>query len=249
MAKNNIIFYRQWWEAIRELTPAQQAAAYDSLLQYAFDGIEPTDAVIRAVTAPMRESINREIENYERICERNRMNGMKGGAPKNNNNARKTTQNNPKQPKTTDWVDFSESETTTPEIITPDIPTDEQPTAPTETAKTDIEQQFEEFRAAYPGRKRGFKTEWENFKKKNPKTYRDIVPLLFPALQRLIAWNERATAAGQFVANFKNLSTWLNQQCWTEEFPELNETSTATQPITPTPRNYDSDDDFGGAKY
>jgi hypothetical protein len=103
MSKDNIIFYRQWWETIRELTPEQQSVAYDALLRFAFDGVEPTDAIARAVTTTMRSTILRDREKYERVCERNRANGKRGGAPRGNENARKeriekTTQNNPKQP-------------------------------------------------------------------------------------------------------------------------------------------------------
>lgn len=236
MAKDNFIFYRQWWESIRELTPEQQSCAYDALMQFVFDGTEPTDPVIRAITSPMRTTVQRDMARYEKVCERNRSNGAKGGRPKK-------TETNPTKPNETQQnpVGFSESE--------PTAPASTESTAPT---MTDIETQFEQFRQSYPGTKRGFKTEWENFKKKNPKTYRDIVPLLTPALQRLMEWRERAQTAGQFVPNYKNLATWLNQQCWTEELPEINVPTTHAAPnipTTPTPRNYDSDDDFGAAKY
>ena len=45
------------------------------------------------------------IEKRKEASERNRLNGLNGGAPKGNANARKqpkTTENNPKQPKTTE---------------------------------------------------------------------------------------------------------------------------------------------------
>ena len=230
MAKDNIVFYRQWWESIRELDPETQSKVYDALMRFAFEGIEPTDAIARAVTTPMRPTIIRDREKYERICERNRANGGKGGAPKGNNNARRTTtENNPNQPKTTHSVVF-EIESRTPEPVIVDIAPDvSPPTAVTvPDAKTDLEQQFDAFRKRYPGTKRGFKIEFDNFKKKNPKTWREIIPLLAPALDRLIEWHERRTAAGQFAPNYKNLATWLNQQCWTEELPEIIE-----NPITP----------------
>lgn len=240
MSKNNFIFYRQWWESIRELDPMQQANAYDALMRFAFEGIEPTDAVARAVTSLMRSTIQRDIEKYERVCERNRANGSKGGAPHGNANARKqTTENNRKQPKTTHSVDFDKTiETPTePDVKPDDVQTESK-------SLTDLEQQFDAFRQKYPGRKRGFKAEFDNFKRKNPKTYREIIPLLIPALDRLLEWNTRAHAAGQFVPGFKNLATWLNQQCWTEELPDVTPTST---PGTPTPKSataadYDDDD-------
>ena len=235
LAKDNFIFYRQWWESIRELAPEQQSCAYDALMPFAFDGIEPTDPVIRAITSPMRTTVQRDSERYDRVCAARREAGRKGGRPPKKQKANESKQNQTKP------IGFSESEST--------APASPEPTAPT---MTDIETQFEQFRQSYPGTKRGFKTEWDNFKKKNPKTYRDIVPLLTPALQRLMEWRERAQTAGQFVPNFKNLTTWLNKQCWTEELPEINVPPThaaPNTPTTPTPRNYDSDDDFGAAKY
>lgn len=227
MAKDNFIFYRQWWESIRELEPEQQSRVYDALMRFAFEGIEPTDTIARAVTTLMRSTIKRDLEKYERMCERNRVNGLRGGAPKGNDNARKqSTENNRKQPKTTHSVASVES---APDIITDAPPIEPPPVAViTPESKTDLEQQFDAFRKSYPGTKRGFKAEFDNFKRKNPKTWREIIPLLAPALERLIDWHERSIAAGQFTPNYKNLATWLNQQCWTEELPEIIVT-----PITP----------------
>nr|DAL02865.1 MAG TPA: putative replisome organizer protein [Caudoviricetes sp.] len=237
MAKDNFIFYRQWWESIRELEPEQQSIAYDALMKFAFDGVEPTDSVARALTAMMRSTIKRDLEKYERVCERNRANGKRGGAPKGNKNARRNNDNpesndNPKQPKTTHSVVLDAK----PEIaeIIPDVVAEHEPSEPVivisespPESQTELERMFDDFRRMYPGTKRGFKTEFDNFKRKNPKHWREIIPQLTPALQRLMDWHERARAAGQFVPNYKNLATWLNQQCWTEELPEIQ------TPITP----------------
>jgi len=79
---------------------------------------------------------------------------------------------------------------------------------------------FDEFRKAYPGIKRGLETEFLNLKKK----YRDwpeILPLLKPALEKLIAWRESASKAGKFVSDWPNLQTWINQRRWEAELPKL----------------------------
>lgn len=225
MAKDNFIFYRQWWESIRELDPEQQSRVYDALMRFAFEGIEPTDTIARAVTSLMRSMIKRDIEKYERVCERNRANGKNGGRPRKNKTEK--TDTNPNNP-----VGFENNpaQTVKPEPEIADIIIDEPPPvvviAP--ESRTDLEQQFDAFRKAYPGTKRGFKAEFDNFKRKNPKTWREIIPLLTPALERLIEWHEQSIAAGQFTPNYKNLATWLNQQCWTEELPEI-----IVNPITP----------------
>lgn len=229
MAKDNFIFYRQWWESIRELDPDEQRQAYDAIMRFVFEGIEPTDKYIRAVTSLMRSTIKRDIEKYERVCERNRANGKNGGRPPKNKTEK--TDTNPNNP-----VGFENNpaQTVKPEPEIADIIIDEPPIEPPPVvviapeSRTDLEQQFDAFRKAYPGTKRGFKAEFDNFKRKNPKTWREIIPLLTPALERLIEWHERSIAAGQFTPNYKNLATWLNQQCWTEELPEI-----IVNPITP----------------
>ena len=83
-----------------------------------------------------------------------------------------------------------------------------------------LEELFETFRKAYPGRKRGHDTEFDAFKRKH-KNWTKIVPLLMPALQRLIEYNKAAEAAGQWTANYANLSTWLYQSRWEEELPDI----------------------------
>ena len=87
---------------------------------------------------------------------------------------------------------------------------------------TESEQQFEDFRQHYPGIKRGFQIEFDNFKKKHP-NWQDILPLLIPAVDRLIAYSEKCRARGQFVAEYPHLQTWLNQSRWEIEYPEVTE--------------------------
>jgi hypothetical protein len=77
---------------------------------------------------------------------------------------------------------------------------------------------FDQFRIEYPGTKRGLKTEYENFIKKNsPET----IILLLPALISEKQHREELSKVGQFVPQWKNLSTWINQKCWEQEFPEV----------------------------
>lgn len=87
---------------------------------------------------------------------------------------------------------------------------------------TKSEQQFEDFRLHYPGIKRGFQIEFDNFKKKHP-NWQDILPLLIPAVDRLIAYSEKCRARGQFVAEYPHLQTWLNQSRWEIEYPEVTD--------------------------
>lgn len=103
---------------------------------------------------------------------------------------------------------------------------------------TKSEQQFEDFRQHYPGIKRGFQIEFDNFKKKHP-NWQDILPLLIPAVDRLIAYSERCRARGQFVAEYPHLQTWLNQSRWEIEYPEVTEQQNSTNYGTSTLSDYD----------
>lgn len=73
---------------------------------------------------------------------------------------------------------------------------------------------FEIFRKRYEGKKRGFKTEFDNFKTKH-KDWKQVIDKLMPALQAEINWRKNKVG---FVPEWKNLQTWLNQRCWEQEF-------------------------------
>lgn len=88
-----------------------------------------------------------------------------------------------------------------------------------------IEEEFERFRKAYPGNKGGHKIEFENFKKKHS-DYRTAVYLLNPALDKLKAWREQKRRLSQFVPEYANLSTWLNQRRWEVEFEKVESNAT-----------------------
>lgn len=80
------------------------------------------------------------------------------------------------------------------------------------------EEKFEVFRKIYNGRKNGLEVEFENFIKKNKP---DIVELLLPALEKEIQYKESLKLQNGFCPEWKNLSTWINQKCWTQELPDI----------------------------
>lgn len=96
-----------------------------------------------------------------------------------------------------------------------------------------LEAEFDTFRKAYPGTKRGLKTEFDNFKKKH-KDYREVTPKLMPALEALKEWRTKAKEKGVFVPEYANLQTWINQRRWESEFEKFNEDgSTGMQNVNP----------------
>lgn len=77
--------------------------------------------------------------------------------------------------------------------------------------------QFEEARKIYKGTKRGLDTEFNNFTKKH-KNWRNIIPLLKPAILKQIEWRK------QDKRYWKNFQTWINNSCWEEEVVDKKET-------------------------
>lgn len=65
--KNNVLFFRDWYEAIKDFSPDERLNAYDAIMQYAFEGIAPTDKFIKAATALMLKAIDRDTSKYEMV--------------------------------------------------------------------------------------------------------------------------------------------------------------------------------------
>jgi len=94
-------------------------------------------------------------------------------------------------------------------------------------SKSSARLEFEAFRKAYPGTRRGVDVEWENFSRKN---FPEDAPLLMPALLREKAHKEECARVGAFCPPWANLATWINQRRWTQEFtapvaPQVRKTS------------------------
>lgn len=81
---------------------------------------------------------------------------------------------------------------------------------------------FENFRLEYPGVKRGFKTEFEYFKKKN-KNWTEVLPILQQNLIRQKRERSNLKYKGRFVPEWKHLKTYLGNQSWEETFKDQEE--------------------------
>lgn len=101
LMKQSMIFYASWKEALKDLPDSVRLEVYEAAIDFAMSGEEPELSGTAALAFSfIRQDIIRDMQKYERICERNRANGKKGGAPAGNRNASKaeTTQNNPNNP-------------------------------------------------------------------------------------------------------------------------------------------------------
>lgn len=94
--RESFIFYKSFYDSIKELDPKDQVQIYNAIFEHQFYGSEvELNSVCKSIfklIIPLLEANNKRYEN-----------GKKGGAPKGNQNARKhnleTTKNNQKQPK------------------------------------------------------------------------------------------------------------------------------------------------------
>lgn len=94
--RESFIFYKSFYDSIKELDPKDQVLIYNAIFELQFYGKETElNSVSKSIfklIIPLLEANNKRYEN-----------GKKGGAPKGNQNARKhkqeTTKNNQKQPK------------------------------------------------------------------------------------------------------------------------------------------------------
>lgn len=75
---------------------------------------------------------------------------------------------------------------------------------------------FNEARKAFPGKKRGNDTEFENFRRKT-RDWKEVIHLLLPAINNQIRDRAKKKFTGGFVPEWPNLQTWINQRRWEEE--------------------------------
>lgn len=83
--KQSMIFYASWKDAIKGLPDGVRLEVYEAAVDFAMTGNVPELSAMAAMVFPfIRQDIERDMENYDRLCNRNRANGMKGGRPRKN---------------------------------------------------------------------------------------------------------------------------------------------------------------------
>jgi hypothetical protein len=98
---NGFLFYDDWWQIIKDYSGNTRLEIYDAVMEYGLTGKKPTlEGVAKVAFDFIQLPLDRSKESYKKQCVINQRNGLKGGAPKGNNNA-KNNRKQPKQPKTT----------------------------------------------------------------------------------------------------------------------------------------------------
>lgn len=99
MERNSFVFYKEWKDAIVSLPKDVRLEIYEAIIEYGISGKAPELKQMSSIAFSfIKADIDRNIQRYERIVERNRENGKSGGRPKTKP---KETQRNPTKPKET----------------------------------------------------------------------------------------------------------------------------------------------------
>ena len=102
MGKDNFILYGEQEQLLEDLNDAQTGRIFKAIFEYERTQIVPQlSQVERLVFKSFKISLDKNREKYEKVVERNKANGKKGGRPKNPNNPSGFSEN-PKEPKKAD---------------------------------------------------------------------------------------------------------------------------------------------------
>jgi len=118
--KKSFLLYCDLIHTFEHLSNEQRGELIMWVLEYVNDlNPKPLNGLLQAVAEPIKQQLKRDLEKYENIRERNKINGIKGGRPKK---AKKPTglSGNPKKPKKADSV--TDTVTVTDKVIDINIP-------------------------------------------------------------------------------------------------------------------------------
>ena len=96
--KNGFVLYADMQEYFNELSDEDAGKLIKHVFSYVNDeNPEAENAFIKLAFIPIKQQLKRDLKKYESVCSRNKVNGQKGGRPKNTDN--EEDNKNPKEPK------------------------------------------------------------------------------------------------------------------------------------------------------
>jgi len=132
MSKKSFLLYIDSLDILDHLSDEQSGKLFKAIKAYS-QGEEPQlNAILTIAFIPIKNQIDRDIEKYTRICERNKVNGIKGGRPRKPKKPTGLSGNpkNPSEPKKahtdtdtdtdTDIIKKKKRNTSKPKAIRPD---------------------------------------------------------------------------------------------------------------------------------
>lgn len=105
---------------------------------------------------------------------------------------------------------------------------------------SNLQEQFEQARLSFPGKKRGFKTEWDNFIKKYRKEANEVIPILSKAIETYKKYVNYERTKNNFNLSYCAFSVWINQRRWEEEYPELENANQSSETFDPAKAREDA---------
>lgn len=96
--KNSFLIHCDSLSVLDSLTDEQAGQLFRAMRSYHETGVLPSELLIRLALVPFVNQWKRDLVQFEKVCERNRLNGLKGGRPKNPVGIL-GTQENPDKPK------------------------------------------------------------------------------------------------------------------------------------------------------
>lgn len=104
MAKDNFLLKKAQGTVFKELSHEDAGKLIKGIFDYVNTGESNLESYLKVIFIPIKEDIDKNEEKYMKICEINKSNGSKGGAPRGNRNAQKekTTEINRTVEKTTE---------------------------------------------------------------------------------------------------------------------------------------------------
>ena len=200
--RDSVVFYKSFWEAIRDLSEEDQLKAYNAIFDYAFDGKEPEGSGIASavfkLVKPQIDANNARYENGKKGAEY----GVLGGRPKKEN-----PKETPKKPQ--------ENPTQTPNVnVNVNVNDNDLNTCAEEPhdREEDLEHNFDILYALYPkkkGRTNAF-LEYKQWVSKNGKMVGNrrchlTNEQLYKAIKKYVQQQQESNTELQYYKNFDTL--------------------------------------------
>ena len=115
--KNSFVIYYSYLENLEDLTDEQFGKLFRALFYYEINRQEPNfTGGLKIAFNFIKQDLDANLEKYENICEKNRLNGLKGGRPRNPSGFQQNPKNpngfleKPKKPKKAEYDNDNDNE-------------------------------------------------------------------------------------------------------------------------------------------
>jgi len=224
--KESFLIYRSLYGPIKTLSLEETGLLFKAIFAYQIEGIVPDlPPMINMAFQFVKDQFDRDEKKYNEKCQINQRNGSKGGRPKDEIN-------NPGKPNKPTVLKLTQTNPINPTEPDTDTDTDTDTETGSDTVSGTVSGTvsenekkalvfFEVFYSCYPGTKRSLMTEYENFTNKNQKNKYELIHLLLPAIQKEKNYRLKSSEVVGWEPAWKNLSTWIKEKCWEQEFSEV----------------------------